>query len=257
MKPRLTRWSSPSASIILRDESSRSGRSISSNSIARPARIASRVLALITRVRPSRQIASVACSWPVTSSITSTGGNASVPLEDLGRLLHRQRQQRSRAAVQQVAALVRGGRKHPKAAPALALHRLHADVGRGVAQLAGGRPERVPVGGLDAVGVGDSQLLGQPRGLGLGCRPLDRVGFADEHRHVEQVDVLGDREDLRRGLREHAVDPLVPGDIRQRLGVAGVIPRRHLVEVVAQKPARRLVAHVGADEGDLLLTVLA
>ena len=58
-------------------------------------------------------------------------------------------------------------------------------------------------------------------------------------------------------MREHAVDSLVASDLGKSFGEAWIVPRRHLVEVITEEVAGGLVSHVGTDQRDLLLAVLA
>ena len=75
-----TNQSSSSSRTSRRAASSSSGCSLVSKYIASPARIASRVFAWPSTMRPPRQMPSTVCSLPVASSITSSGGKSSSPI---------------------------------------------------------------------------------------------------------------------------------------------------------------------------------
>ena len=63
--------------------------------------------------------------------------------------------------------------------------------------------------------------------------------------------------EVERGLRQHRVHVLALDDVQHGIREARVRPRRHEVERVAQVPSDRALAHVGADEPNLALAVLA
>ena len=197
MNCRLTRWSSPERLDHLRDDSSRSGRSISSNYIASPARIASRVLALITSVRPSRQMPSTVCSWPVDQlHHEQWPGTARRRVEDVDRLVHRQRQQRAGPAPRAASG---GGRRSPRArgsraspcpAAASCTRRSRDSRARGRGGVEGRPASRGPMRARVA-----EPPLARPARSSPPCRRRRTIasGEAYQHRHRRRASTAGAR----------------------------------------------------------------
>ena len=69
--------------------------------------------------------------------------------------------------------------------------------------------------------------------------------------------MLGEPGEVERGLRQDDVDALALDDVEHRVGEAGIRAGGHQVERVAEVAADRALAHVGADEADGALAVLA
>ena len=74
---------------------------------------------------------------------------------------------------------------------------------------------------------------------------------------VEALDRAGEPFEVERRLRQDRGGALALGDLADRGGERGVGAGRHEVERVAEVPADRALAHVGADEAHLALAVLA
>ena len=74
---------------------------------------------------------------------------------------------------------------------------------------------------------------------------------------VEAVERAREPFEVERRLRQDRVGALALGDLAHRGGERRVGARRHEVERVAEVPADRALAHVGADEPHLALAVLA
>ena len=67
--------------------------------------------------------------------------------------------------------------------------------------------------------------------------------------------MLGEPLEVERRLRQDRVDPLLLGDLQDRVRERGVRARGDDVERVAEVAADRALAHVGADEAHLALAV--
>ena len=244
-----------SATIRFGDRPSAPSSSSVTKYIASPARIASRVFGCPSRIRSPSAIPSIVRSPPVASSITSRSGPPS-SRQQLDGLLEPHRD-RAGPLVQQLVRAVDGRVEDPEAARPGREHRLEADRHVRVAELA----RR----GLDLGGAVDApeRRRRQPEPvqervrLGLVVRAEDRVGLRHEHGHREasRCSARPSRSNDDCGRTQSA--PSRSTTARIASAKPGSEPAGNEVERVAEVAADRALGHVGADEAQLALAVLA
>src|SRR5207248_4795558 len=178
--------------------------------------------------------------------------------EQLDELLQPQSLRDAWAVFEQLPPAVGGGRDYAKAARARGDERLEGDVVVRVPELPRRGVDRGGAGGATPGGPADADRVEQRIRLRLVVRAAYGFGAGDEQRRLaEPLLVLGERQQLEGRLRQDGVDPLEPADLDERVGEAGVAPRRNEVEGVAEVAADRQLGHVGADETHFALAVLA
>ena len=177
--------------------------------------------------------------------------------QDLDRLLEAHRDRAGPLAEELVGA-IDGRVEDPEAARARGEHRLEADGAVRIAELARGRLDLGCALDAPEIGGGEAQPAQEGVALGLVVRAVDRVGRRDEDGDVaEAPGRAGEPFEVERRLGQHCRCALALGDFADRVRKARVGTGGDEVESVAEVPADRALAHVGADEPDLALAVRA
>ena len=177
--------------------------------------------------------------------------------QQLDRLLEPHRD-RARPLVQQLVRAVDGRVEDAEAARAGREDRLEADGAVGIAELARRRADLAPRRCTRRKsGPRTPSRCSSAYVSALSFERRIVSGRRDEHRHREAVAMRGEPVEVERRLRQHGVHALALDDVEHRVGEARVRARRHEVERVAEVAADGALAHVGADEPDLALAVLA
>ena len=205
----------------------------------------------------SSAIPSIVRSLPVASSITSS--SVGVVAEQLEEILEAERLGDAGPVRQQLLVPV-GRRRRGSGSPASPTRRPAscATSTSGIAELAGGRGDRLAAATRRQRRAAHADPVEQRVGLRLVVRAADRLGRRDEDR-----DALEARPSPRRGRAGRtrtAAGRRPRSRARQTSSIAsakpGIRPGRHEVEGVGEVAADRALGHVGADDPDLALAVL-